>query len=323
MPHPPKEPITDHTLVPITDGRDWQRLVKSTSPNIFWPLQQSWAYGEAIALEGQTCKRFIWQDATGTAKAALQVFEKSYGFLQAAQLLRGPVWLGQEKPSLAEIIGFANHIAALYPKSHYKFLFWTPELTLDDYPPALKHALPFRPIMTGYSTPIWDLTPTEDTLWNGLEGNWRTAARKAMNAKITVKTGHGGADLPWVLSMAEGYRKKAGYYTLPPQVFLNWHAKAAPHDTLLLTASLGTDKIAGILILKHGHSATYQTAWTSDIGRSLNVTNVLLWQAALHLKQNGVQHLDLGGVDTEKNAGIARFKLGTGAEVLQLAGTFL
>jgi hypothetical protein len=32
--------------------------------------------------------------------------------------------------------------------------------------------------------------------------------------------------------------------------------------------------------------------------------------------------LDLGGINTARSAGIARFKIGTGGEVLQLAGTY-
>jgi lipid II:glycine glycyltransferase (peptidoglycan interpeptide bridge formation enzyme) len=41
------------------------------------------------------------------------------------------------------------------------------------------------------------------------------------------------------------------------------------------------------------------------------------------LQQRGVRLLDLGGVNTQRSAGIARFKLGTGGRVLTLAGTYL
>jgi len=36
-----------------------------------------------------------------------------------------------------------------------------------------------------------------------------------------------------------------------------------------------------------------------------------------------VRTLDLGGVDTARGAGLARFKLGTGGAVVTLAGSYL
>jgi lipid II:glycine glycyltransferase (peptidoglycan interpeptide bridge formation enzyme) len=43
----------------------------------------------------------------------------------------------------------------------------------------------------------------------------------------------------------------------------------------------------------------------------------------LELQSRGVRRLDLGGVNTVRSAGLARFKIGTGGQVLQLAGTYL
>ena len=41
------------------------------------------------------------------------------------------------------------------------------------------------------------------------------------------------------------------------------------------------------------------------------------------LRERGVRKLDLGGVNTTRSAGIARFKMSTGGEVLTCAGTFI
>jgi lipid II:glycine glycyltransferase (peptidoglycan interpeptide bridge formation enzyme) len=40
------------------------------------------------------------------------------------------------------------------------------------------------------------------------------------------------------------------------------------------------------------------------------------------LQEQGIEVLDLGGVNTHDLPGISRFKLGTGGRVVQLAGTF-
>lgn len=48
----------------------------------------------------------------------------------------------------------------------------------------------------------------------------------------------------------------------------------------------------------------------------------MLWQAALVLRGQGVQRLDLGAVDAT-NPGLARFKLGTGARLVSLGPSSL
>ena len=80
--------------------------------------------------------------------------------------------------------------------------------------------------------------------------------------------------------------------------------------------------IAGILILRHGRGATYAMGWSNAAGRLVNAHYRLLWRAIAELKQRGVTQLDLGGVDTERGAGVARFKLGLNGEVFTLAGSF-
>jgi lipid II:glycine glycyltransferase (peptidoglycan interpeptide bridge formation enzyme) len=49
---------------------------------------------------------------------------------------------------------------------------------------------------------------------------------------------------------------------------------------------------------------------------------LLMWQAMLRLKAAGVRWLDLGGIATDHGVGLARFKLGTGATVSRLCGTY-
>ena len=50
---------------------------------------------------------------------------------------------------------------------------------------------------------------------------------------------------------------------------------------------------------------------------------LLLLRAAEALGAEGVRWLDLGSVDSERAPGLARFKLGTGAELRPLGATCL
>jgi hypothetical protein len=48
-----------------------------------------------------------------------------------------------------------------------------------------------------------------------------------------------------------------------------------------------------------------------------------MWRAMTHFAGLGVRMLDLGLIDTERAAGLARFKLGAGARPLALGATSL
>ena len=58
-------------------------------------------------------------------------------------------------------------------------------------------------------------------------------------------------------------------------------------------------------------------------GRRAQAHNVLLWRAIEGLKDTGADWLDLGGVDARRAPGIARFKLGLGARLFTLSGTYI
>ncbi|MCP4821132.1 MAG: GNAT family N-acetyltransferase, partial [Shimia sp.] len=101
------------------------------------------------------------------------------------------------------------------------------------------------------------------------------------------------------------------------------YARANKGDAKLFIAFDGAAPVAAMLILRHGQSATYHVSHTTDDGRKKCAHNLLMWEAMQWLAAKGVTTLDLGQVDTEKSAGLARFKLGTGARPRPLGGTWL
>ena len=98
--------------------------------------------------------------------------------------------------------------------------------------------------------------------------------------------------------------------------------KQPGHNVLTLRADIGRDRVAGMMFLLHGQAATYQIGWTSDAGRDAHAHNLLLFKGMEALKERGIRSLDMGGINTGRSAGIARFKISTGAKVVTLAGTF-
>ena len=78
-----------------------------------------------------------------------------------------------------------------------------------------------------------------------------------------------------------------------------------------------------MLFITHGAMATYHIGWNLPEGRKLGAHNLILWNAMLALKEKGYRAIDLGGVNTQSGAGIARFKLGVNGDVLQRPGAYV
>jgi lipid II:glycine glycyltransferase (peptidoglycan interpeptide bridge formation enzyme) len=81
--------------------------------------------------------------------------------------------------------------------------------------------------------------------------------------------------------------------------------------------------LAAMLFLRHDPVVTYHLGWTGIQGRKWGLHHRLLMAAANHFAHAGLSRMDLGTVDTEQSAGLARFKIGSGALVRPLGGTWL
>ena len=100
------------------------------------------------------------------------------------------------------------------------------------------------------------------------------------------------------------------------------HQAAASNDLLTCTAKQYGVAIAGAIFIIHGGSATYQVGWSDDLGRDVNASYKVLYDAALHLKDKGIKYLDLGGVNDTEAAGVKKFKSGMGGELVELVGQY-
>ena len=81
--------------------------------------------------------------------------------------------------------------------------------------------------------------------------------------------------------------------------------------------------IAAMLFLLHAPVVTYHIGWTSAQGRKFHAHHRMIMEAAEGFAQHGYYRMDLGLVETDRAPGLARFKIGTGAHVRPLGGTWL
>jgi Acetyltransferase (GNAT) domain len=171
------------------------------------------------------------------------------------------------------------------------------------------------PLVTPMHHAIWALG---EDLRDRLAGKWRNRLVAAEQDGVRVR--HGGRGCLEALLAEEGKQRQArGYRSLPAGF-----SCALPEGTLRLWEwrHAGTFG-AGMCFIVHGVSATYHLGWASDAAKATGVHRVMLMRAAEALRAEGVRWLDLGSVDTDRAPGLARFKLGTGAELRRLGATCL
>lgn len=283
-------------------------------------LQQDWAYGSSLAMLGVPVLRArVMREGEQIAQA--QFIVRKWGSLGAMALCtRGPVW-GQALSPKEEAEVFKALKKSL-PLKGIRFMAVTPEVAFGQ-----PHGLSaMRRIMTGMSTVMLDLSPSMDQLRAQLDGRWRNRLVVGENSEMTIhRVGTNTGQYRWLLDAEMKQRSDKKLDGLPLQFFdLYVDSRKQPVKNILtLRADLGRDRIAAMMFLIHGEAATYQVGWTSDKGRDMHAHNLILWKGIEELRSRGVRMLDLGGVNTIRSAGIARFKMSTGGKVLTLAGTYI
>ena len=283
-------------------------------------LQQDWAYGSTrVAMGSSVLRAVVHADGVPVAMAQfiVQRFGRWAGF---ALCSRGPIWLqalsGSDKAKAYQAMRQSIPLPGL------RFLMITP-----DEPQHAELGLPhLRRIMTGYATVMLDISLPMDTLRANLDKRWRHRLGGAEKSELSIhRMGTNPGQYRWLLDAEMQQRVDRGLQGYPDIWFERYaeSRKQPAKNILSIRADVGRDRVAAMMFLLHGEAATYQVGWTSSAGRDLHAHNLILWKGIEALKERGIRQLDLGGVNTGRSAGIARFKMATGGRVCQLAGSYL
>jgi lipid II:glycine glycyltransferase (peptidoglycan interpeptide bridge formation enzyme) len=284
-------------------------------------MQQSWAYGEAMKTLGVEAHRAAVMDGKKVLALAQFIGRRYLHYISLASCTRGPVW----SPALdaAAQNRIYKEFKKTIPTRMFRVTLFSPDLPLDLVETASVKGL--HRVMTGYSTVMLDLTQNEAQLREGLDRKWRNRVfRPLRSAPLQVQFKPDMRDCRYLLERELEQRASRNFHGLPIDfvpAFIDGHERPEQGYFVATTRHEGR-VIASMLFLLHGDGATYHIGWSDEEGRKLSAHNVMLWQAMLHLKKQGVRRLDLGGINTHDLPGISRFKLATGGQVLTLAGTY-
>lgn len=229
-------------------------------------------------------------------------------------LVRGPVWSADlSAPARLEALhGLGVSL---------------PHLIEADAPDPIFRGAGYRMVMTPGATGWLDIG-AGDTARDMPRAHpkWRANLARARNAGFrTIAGPFGGARGQWLLTQEAALRKSRGYRSVAGPISRAL-AAGAPDALCLISAETRgptPETLAAMLFVRHGQSATYLIGATTDAGRAACAHHLLLAEAAERLSREGVRWIDLGQIDTEANPGLARFKLGTGAELHSLGGSWL
>lgn len=288
-------------------------------------LLQSYDYAYAVCPLKRQRARWGLIRIDGAEAGLVQILEAGilHHLIHAIQLDRGPLWF-ESYGSAEHQAAFFSVFAALFPARWMRRRRVLPEISDDpDFQETFRKLGYRRAHTPGYET-IWvDITPAETILRAHLKGKWRNRLVAAEKAGFDIRWDWTGKELPFLLRQHEKSMTEKNFLG-PSASFLMVLAKRflTRRKMLIGTAYLGEERTGIVLFFLHGCGATYQIGWASDVGRKQAAHNILLWQACLILQKEGIQDIDLGGVNDDGAAGVKLFKEGLGGDLVRYIGQY-
>ncbi|MBL8700597.1 MAG: GNAT family N-acetyltransferase [Alphaproteobacteria bacterium] len=285
----------------------------------FVPLQQSAAYGTALRKRGRSV-RSILVESDGRFTLGIQAATRRVvGLPLVTTALRGPfAFDGRPAPAPEELRAALAAVSGPWPQ----LLVVSPDFDDTADARAALTTSGCREVMTSAAVARLALGGDARALRARLDQKWRNRLVRAEAARLAVDVTRGGAALDWLLNAHERLMRAKGFKGLPAGFVLDLLASSARRDVFVVIAQRGKSPVAAAAFLRHGPTATYLIAATEAEGRAVHAGTLVLWRGALALQESGAHDCDLGLLDTSRSAGLARFKLGTGATLARLCGTW-
>ncbi|MFV3128271.1 lipid II:glycine glycyltransferase FemX [Niveispirillum sp. KHB5.9] len=301
---------------------EWARLLAECGQS---SLTQGFGYNQAmLTVEGWKPRLGIIELSDKPIGLVVMSERRLFKLIRVARLHRGPLLRPEaRKPAVFAMV--MKLIRREYPSGPLNWTATVPEWEAGDEAAAMMRWAGFRRDKgAGYRT-IWlDLRRTEAELRAGLAQKWRNALNQAERAGLTVEVDRDGKQqLAWLLEQYQQDKAEKRYRGPSAKLVLRMRTGMYKDgDIVLIRAVKDGVPVAGILVLGHGKSSTYQIGWSSAAGRAARAHNLLLWRAISELKAQGREWFDLGGVLPDEAPGVTSFKRGMGGEEVELVGAW-
>lgn len=283
-------------------------------------LLQSRAYVRAKQRTGRCKSRFGLVRQAGRPVATIAVLD--WGRLR--RINRGPCWI-EEGGSCGLVHPVFTMLRRQAGWRQGRLLLIAPNAplqdgVLDDLCGAGLH----RRRTACWHSSWLDLRRSEEELLAALDGKWRNQMAAARKAGLAVEVTRAPEALEWLVDRHEEMKAERGIDGPAAALLraLRTEVDGVDEELIVLRAGPAAAPVAGVLLARHGTSATYLVGWTSDEGRRGNASNLLLWESVKELQRTGCSWFDLCGLDERRTRGITAFKRGMGGEEYRLAGEY-
>lgn len=310
---------------------DWSPLASSAWDQRFRTIRRStllqhFPYAKADRVVNQIGVRHGVIKIDGVEAGLVQLGEVGLvrNLIHVVNLDRGPLWF-EGFGTREHVEEFFRVFAGTYRRRFGRKIRILPEVEDSGANRELlaRAGLSRNDRFKGYET-IWvDLSLPVDRLRARLDGNWRRFLGKSEKVDLVVRedwTGDSAAAFLAIYARDRAAKNYSGPSTKMLSALLQ--VMVPREEAVLLTAEYEGTVVAGLLILLHGVSATYQVGFNLAEGRKVWAHHRLFWHAMVLLKERGILDFDLGGVNDESAQGIKRFKEGMGGEFVRLAGFY-
>ncbi|MEM9319990.1 MAG: GNAT family N-acetyltransferase [Pseudomonadota bacterium] len=279
-------------------------------PEMPVPLQQSALFNLALMRLGVDLSHHALPGGAATV-----LVRRVRGLGPTGVVNRGPVW--NSHGDRFRVDGLAGMRRALA----LRHLVINPEDVEDE---ATLRAAGFVQVSKPNDVAIIQLAGGPEAWLRRMRPNWRARLNHAGGQGLVAErhdfAPQGGH---WIFERdGEASRQMRQHRALPHQL-LSEMARLEPGAVQLFLARKGQETLAAMLFLRHGPMASYQIGWTTKEGQRLSAHHLLMWEAMQALSARGHKVLDMGVLASRRGAEIDLFKLGAGAEMRRLGGSWL
>lgn len=299
--------------------QNWRELL-SQSPQANW--MQSWPYAKASYARDYKATKLGLIIHNGGPIGFMALQQIQLGPIKLWNLNRGPLWFSPT-PHADTLNDFALLFNDHFPRKIMCRRRWLPEWENNESAQQTLTQTGFQILPQTYQT-IWlNLRKSEADLRAELKQKWRNCLNKGLRSELEIRWDWHCQNLDYFLQQYEVHKNLKNYLG-PSKLFIKEEVKAAIpfKEACVFWAMKNNQRIAGILILIHGKTASYRLGWNTQEGRAYNAHYALLWNALMLLKEKNIEAFDLGGIKPEEAQGVSHFKLGMGGQHVKLLGLF-
>lgn len=286
-------------------------------------LPQSFAYADAMARTHGYVPRLGLILRGDQPLGMVQVLEKRMlKMFNDRHLHRGPLWF-DAAPEAGELEAVFRLLRKACPTNPLNRASVLPELAASPEAAALMERCGFRLIGPGYQTVWLDLTLSEERLRAGFSPQWRKRLRTVEKSALRLDLDPKAQNLPWLMRQEVQQAQAKGFRPLSGPLAVRLRNALLKGDGVLMAAALdGETPVASGFFVRHGGAATYQVGWANEAGRKTDAMRLVLWGAIRALKEQGVQALDLGGINPLTAPGVTEFKTAMGGTTVESVGLY-